>query len=301
MAIQDIATFVDAAELGSMSAAGRALGVPASTISRRIHRLEDALGVQLVETHARLFRLTEAGDMLLRRCSAAVRDLREAEHALRDGGGLVRGQLRITVPQDLGVSDAMAKLLATFREQTPGVDLLVDLSDRRVDLMAEGVDFAFRVHIGALQAQPSLMARRLASLSAGLYASRAYLRDHGTPAAIEELEQHHLVFPSFGRPWTISNPGTGASHVLGYAAAVMSSSLGFMVPAARADMGIAPIPAVVARASVDRGELVRVLPDWCFPDASVSILWPSSRLPAPRRRSFLDFVVAATAAWSEEK
>ncbi len=298
MSIQEIATFVEAAEKGSMAAASRALGVPTSTVSRRIHRLEEALGVQLVETHARLFRLTEAGDALLKRSAAAVRDLREAAHAIRDGSDTVRGQLRISAALDLGSSAAMARLLADFRSLNPGIELLVDLADRRVDLMAEGVDFAFRIHVGALRAQPSLMVRRLATLSGGLFASPSYLARHGTPRSVEELAQHSLISPTFQLPWRLCHTPTGSVEILETIAPVRSTSLSFMVPAACADMGIAPAPGLVVGPSLARGELVRVLPQWHLLAASLSLLWPASRLPAPRRRTFLDFVVAHTEPWS---
>lgn len=295
MAIEEVATFVEAAEQGSMAAASRTLGIPTSTVSRRIHRLEEELGVQLVEAHARMFRPTEAGEALLRRSASAIRDIREALHAASDGGNAVRGQLRITAPQDVGASVGMATLLAAFRAAHPGVELLIDLSDRRVDLTAEGVDFAFRIHIHALQAQPSLMVRRLATVSAGLFASPVYVAENGAPGSIEELAGHTFVAPTFGRSWQLTHAVSGDSTELDMDAPVQSTSLSFMAPAACAHMGIAPMPDLIARPFVARGDLVRVLPDWRLAEANLSILWPASRQPAPRRRIFLDFVVTNAA------
>ncbi|MFK7931023.1 MAG: LysR substrate-binding domain-containing protein [Myxococcota bacterium] len=298
MSIEAVATFVEAAEKGSMAAASRALGLPTSTVSRRIHRLEEELGVQLVESNARLFRLTEAGDALLRRSAAAVRDLREAMHALRDGGNPVRGQLRITAPQDLGSADVMAQLFAKFRADNPHVELLIDLGDRKVDLVAEGVDFAFRIHQGPVQGQRSLMSRRLLAMHARLFASPAYVEQHGAPDTVEDLTEHAMIMPTFGAPWTLEHVQSGETTSITMDAPVQSTSLSFIGAAARAHMGIAPIPTLIASPAVERGDLVQVLPDWQLKGARLSLLWPESRLPSPRRRTFLDFTVAHTAGWT---
>lgn len=299
MSIQEIATFVEAAEQGSMAGASRALGIPTSTVSRRIHRLEDELGAKLVEVHSRLFRLTEVGDALLRRSSSAVRDLRDALHAVRDGGNGLRGQLSITVAQDLGASAPMAELLAAFRAEHPEVELLIDLDDRPVDLTAEGIDFAFRIHSRPLKAQGSLMTRALGPALAGMFASPAYVAEHGSPQTVEQLADHTTICPSFVNVLSFHQRSTGRKVDVELTSPVQSTSVSFMAPAARANMGIAPVSILVADPFVQRGELVRVLPDWHMASANMSLLWPGTRLPSPRRRTFLDFVVQHTANWNE--
>lgn len=296
MAIEELATLVEAAERGSMAAASRALGVPTSTVSRRIHRLEVELGVQLIETSTRSFRLTEHGAALLQRAKPAVRQLQEAMHAMSHGGP-VRSQLRISAPQDLGASMTLCGLLKAFRDEHPQVELLVDLTDRQVDLTAEGIDFAFRAHLGALSGRGSLMTRRLTTLSAGFFASPAYLKQAPALGHPSDLAAHVMILPTFGWPWRMENLESGELLELDPQATIQSTSFSFMRPATSAHMGVAPMPKLLATPYVKTGELMRVLPEWELPAGSLSLLWPKSRLDSPQRRAFLDFVVARAPAW----
>jgi DNA-binding transcriptional LysR family regulator len=220
-------------------------------------------------------------------------------HAVRDGGSLLRGRLHLSAPMDLGSSGTLAELLAAFRVRHPEVDLLVGLDDRQVDLTSEGVDFAFRIHTGPVPGHATLRVRRLATVRAGLYASPAYLERFGRPESVDALLQHALITPTFALPWQLHRSNPQVSRTLEVQPSVLSSSLNFMEPAARAQMGIAPIPNFFAAPAVHRGELVRVLTDWHLMDATLSLLWPASRLPSPRRRAFLDFVVAHAEGWKE--
>ena len=297
MGIEEVATLVEAAERGSMAGASRALGVPTSTVSRRIHRLELELGVQLVESSTRLFRLTEHGAALLQRAKPAVRELQEAMHAISHGDP-VQTQLRISVPQDIGASAAMCTLLKDFRDAHPQVELLLDLTNRQVDLTAEAIDFAFRAHLGPLRGRGSLMTRRLTLLSAGFFASPSYLE--GAPPILQpaDLADHVMILPTFGWPWRLENLESGQSLELDLKATVQSTSFSFMRPATSAHMGIAPMPKLLAAPYLKSGELLGVLPEWQLPAGSLSLLWPKSRLDSPQRRAFLDFVVVRASAWS---
>src|SRR5690606_11309583 len=150
MSLEDLASFVAAADQGSLTGAAHALGVPKSTISRRLARLEEALGQQLAWRTSRTFRLTEAGEALYRRSAPALLDLDEALGAARDASTEPAGALRITAPVDLGGSAPMAEAMVRFAQTWPRLQLEVDLSDRVVDLVAEGVDVACRLHTGPL-------------------------------------------------------------------------------------------------------------------------------------------------------
>ena len=297
MGIEEVATLVEAAERGSMAAASRALGVPTSTVSRRIHRLELELGVQLVETSTRLFRLTEHGAALLQRAKPAVRELQEVMHAMSHGGP-VRSQLRISTPQDLGGSMALCSLLKAFRDEHPQVELLIDLTDRQVDLTTEGIDFAFRAHLGTLRGRGTLMTRRLANLSAGFFASPSYLEQAPALNHPSDLTAHVMILPTFGWPWRLRHLETEEVLDLKPKASVQSTSFSFMRPATSAHMGVAPMPKLLAAPFVESGGLVQVLPKWELPAGGLSLLWPKSRLDSPQRRAFLDFVVARASDWT---
>ncbi len=193
MGLEDIGTFVEVAERGSLSAAARELGVPKSTVSRRIARLERELGQELIRRSSRAFRLTEAGDALYRRSAPAIRDLAEATRAVSDAGSEPRGDLRVTAPIDLGTATRFVEFLIAFHDARPQVRLSIDLTDRYVDLAAEGYDLAFRVHSHALEDRATLKMRRIGPFTVGLYASPRYLDRAGRPAHPSELVDHATV------------------------------------------------------------------------------------------------------------
>jgi len=173
--------------------------VPTSTVSRRLSRLEEELGEQLVLRTARSLRLTEAGAAVHERCAQPLRDIEDVARAVRDHDAEPQGELRITAPTDLGSTEPFVRHLTGFRAAFPRVRLHVDLTDRVVDLVAERVDVAIRVHLAPLPDRSSLMARRLATIHAGLFASQAYVATHGLPEAAEDLATHVTVTLNRGR------------------------------------------------------------------------------------------------------
>lgn len=297
MLVNEMATFVEAAGLGSIAAAGRSLGLPKSTVSRRIRRLEEELGTQLVQTGPRFFRLTEAGEALRARSAPAVRELRDALHAARNGDA-ARGVLHVSVPQDFAASVAIAQLFSSFRRAHTDVELELSATDRMVDLTHEGVDFAFRISVGPTPGGSNLMARRLAGVSAALFASPAYLERRGVPAAPADLAEHDMLLTDIG-PVQLRNGGTGVTAPLPGHAPVRVSSMSFLLSGACADMGIAPINTLISGPLVASGQLVPVLPEWGLEGANLHLIWPSSRLESPRRRTFIDFVVEYTRSWPD--
>ncbi|MCB9680634.1 MAG: LysR family transcriptional regulator [Alphaproteobacteria bacterium] len=290
MQLEDLATYVEAVDAGSLAGAARALGVPKSTVSRRLARLEADLGEELVVRHARLFQLTDVGRGLYERTAGAVRDLRRAAQEVHDAHDDLAGELRLSMPQDLGIAEPMVRFLTGFRADHPQIELEVDLSDRRVDLVAERFDFAFRIHLGPLPSTDALQLIRLDTLGGGLFASPAYLARRGTPSHPDQLADHDTVASWSSRgpmPLRMTQAGTGAHLELRFQAPLRSSSLTFPPTAAALGAGIAYVPFFAAAARVARGELVPVLPGWEVGAATLSLVWPTSRLPHPRRRAFL--------------
>ncbi|MFZ5479666.1 MAG: LysR substrate-binding domain-containing protein [Myxococcota bacterium] len=287
MGLEEIGTFVEAAERGSLTAAAKALGVPKSTVSRRIARLEEELGAELVRRSARSFRLTEAGEALFRRSAPAIRDVREATRRVHDDAAEVSGELRVTVPVDIGASPPLVRLFVAFRAAHPKVRLSIDLTDRLVDLVDEGYDFAFRVHYGQLADRSGLKVRRLTRLTAGLYASRAYLDRRGRPAHPDALADHDAV--TLDRPmvrdrWVLRRGEEEGEFPI--RPVILANGMAFVPAAVDAGAGIGLVPDVVAALLKDAE---RVLPDWEMPAVELSLLWPASRVASPRVRAFLDF------------
>ena len=291
MGLEDIGTFVQAAERGSLTAAARELKVPKSTVSRRIARLERELGQQLIRRSSRTFRLTEAGEALYRQSAPAIRDLTEATRAVSEVGSAPRGDLRVTAPFDLGVALPFVQFLVGFRAACPEVRLVVELTDRYVDLAAEGYDLAFRIHSHALEDRSSLTVRKVGPFTVGMYASPRYLDEAGRPTHPSELIHHQTVgFPMLGSPelWTLQTRGA-MPETFPVRPSLLTSTVSFLPAALEAGAGISFVANFIAQSAVARGALERVLPEWEMPAASFSLVWPASRQTSPRLRAFLDY------------
>ena len=290
MGLEDIGTFVEAAERGSLSSAARELGVPKSTVSRRIARLERELGQELIRRSSRTFKLTEAGDALYRQSAPAIRDLAEATRAVTEAGSEPQGDLKITAPVDLGSAPRFASLLVAFRSAWPKVRLVVDLTDRYVDLVAEGYDLAFRIHSHALEDRASLKVRRVGPFNGGAYASPRYLDRAGRPSRPSDLVDHDMVgFVRVGSSLTFTHTD-GTRETVAFEPSLLTANMSFVPIALEAEAGIGGVANFIARAAVERGALERVLPDWDVqPGATLSLVWPSSRQTSRRLRAFLDF------------
>src|SRR5690606_4946163 len=189
MDLDRLAALVWVVDLGSFTKAAERLGIPKSTVSRRIASLEDDLGIRLLHRSTRKVTPTEAGRALYARASRAIAELEDAIRAVEDLGDVPRGELRVTAPVDFGVA-VLAELSKEFLETYPEVSLTLELTNRMVDLVGEGFDAALR--FGTL-ADSSLVARKLTSSKLGFYASPEYLERAGTPTTLDDLERHELM------------------------------------------------------------------------------------------------------------
>lgn len=294
MGIEEISTFVEAVEQGSLAGAARALRVPRSTVSRRVTRLEEELGQALIHRHAHLFKLTDAGELLYRRAASSVRTLQDVHRYMVAGGNALGGELRMTMPQDLGGAFGVVRALADFRAAHPDIRLMVDLRDRSVDLAAEGVDVALRAHVGALEDATSIKVRRLGPLHLGLYAAPSYLERFGAPEHPDGLREHACVAPTIAgldARWELVERDSGARVQVPVRADLRASTMSFLLPAALAGAGIVPVVTLAAARDVEAGALVPVLPRWRFHIGMLSIAWLADDLPSPRRRALLDFLI----------
>lgn len=299
--LEDLASFVSAVERGSLTGAAKALGVPKSTISRRLARLEEALGQQLVLRTSRAFRLTEAGNALHRRSAPALLDLDLALEATRDAAAEPAGPLRVTAPVDLGSSAPFASAMVRFAASWPKLRLTVDLSDRLVDLVAEGVDVACRLHTSPLEDRASLKIRRLRELAMGLFASRDYLAAAGHPRRPADLGSHALVRvegPGGAGPWPLMTERESRSKLENTGGSdterrgMVTTSMNFAAAAVAAGAGIGLLPVLVAEGL---SGVEPVLPGLVTTAPTLSLVWPASRQLSPRVRAFVDFMVATFA------
>ncbi len=288
MDLNDLHTFALVAELGTFAAAATRLQVPRSTVSRRVARLEAELDLALLTRSSRSFVLSDDGRALFERCAPALRDIADVERDLADSTAAPRGRLRITASIDLGSTGYLAKLLAGYGARYPDVQVSLEVTNRVVDLMEEGIDLGFRAHAAPLPDRGDLVARRLGAITTGVYASPTYLACHGAPTEVGALGQHrpvaHARAPLAG--WPTSPPLTADDY--GPVASLLA-----------AGAGVGGLPDFVARPYVAQGQLVRVLPDWQPAPATLSLVWLRSRHMAPRLRAFIDLAVAETqqAGW----
>lgn len=285
MSLIEIETFVRVAELGTLSGAARKLDVPTSTVSRRVSRLEEELGEALLVRTARSLQLTDAGRAVYERCSSPLREIEEVARAVRDHDAEPAGELRITAPSDMGVTQQFVALLESFRAAHPRVLLAVELTDRVVDLAAERVDLAFRIHGAPLPDRTSLVARRLATLTGGLYASEAYLEANGTPETLADLQAHRWVGNTrMGR--TVHLLGPDGDVRIETTPVLLANDLNFVRTAVAAGVGIGVLPDLFTGPG-----LRRVLPELTTAGRTLSLVWIGGRALSPRVRRFVEHTV----------
>jgi DNA-binding transcriptional LysR family regulator len=284
-----MATFVRVAETRNFTRAARQLRTTASAVSKSVARLEQRLGVKLLDRTTRRVSLTQEGTLYYQRCVRILGEVSDAEAEVSQSLTKPRGRLRVTVPPIIGLR-VLVPQLRRFRERYPEVQLELELEDTIVDLAAGSYDVALRM---GEPADLRLKARRLAPIRYVLCASPEYLRKRGVPRAPAQLAEHdciHFRFPSTGRlePWALSVEGEDAPvHV--------PRTLVFNHPeavqlVAMDGMGVAQLPELVAAPALASGQLVAVLREHLVERGAYWLLWPPGRERLPKLRAFIDFV-----------
>ena len=279
--LSDIELFVAVGRARSFTEAGKSLAMPISTLSRRIAELERALGLQLFVRTTRRVELTDAAKAFLARCESIVDAAAEAQEEVRGLAAVPSGVLRISLEADVGAGLA-APVVAEFLRRYPKISVDLDLSPRRVDLIAEGFDLAVR--LGALP-DSSLIVRQVALLSVGLYAAPVYLKRHGDPGKPAELNAHarlHLLHVHDSGEWPLRS-GRRRVVIGKKGARVCVNNMTMLRNLLRLGRGIGVMDEVMAAADVKNGMLRRVLPDWTLPPVAVSVLTPGRLIPAKTR------------------
>ncbi len=281
----DLVLFARVAQAGSFSRAAERCGLPKATVSRRIGALEAKLGERLMTRTTRQLAITEFGERILEHARRLLEETEAANALAQHRRGTPQGMLRASLPPGFLDELDLVPCLLAFTERYPEVRLELDISPRRVDVIAERFDVAVRV-AAQLPDDATLVARRLVDLEQGLYASPAYLARAGRPAAPAALMAHvGLRLVSSGgepQPWRLLRDGaqwTGLPD-----GPIAANSVGLLVTLARHGMGIAGLSARYAAPLVAQGLLERVLPDWCLPTLTAWCVTPGRRL-LPRRTS----------------
>lgn len=293
--LNDLRVFVRVVERGGFAAAARELGVPTSTVSRTIARLEASTGTRLLQRTPRSVHATSEGRAVYASVSEALGSLERAARGLEPATQRPKGLLRVTAPTDLG-SAFLAEVAVAFAARYPLVQVELTLTNRAVSLVDEGFDLAVRA--AKRLADSSLVAKRLGELEHGLYASPRYLERRGTPGAPLELSEHDcIVFrgKDMTRTWLLADGSRSVEVPV--QARLGGDDFGYLRAATAAGGGIALMPRLLCAKDEAEGRLVRVLPSFSARGAVLHVLYPSaSHLPA-RVTAFRDQLVAAFEAW----
>ena len=288
--LNDMLYFAEVAERGGFAAAGRALGIPKSRLSRRVAELEAQLGVRLLQRTTRKLSLTDVGDAYLRHCQA----VREAAQAAADTVAQVhaepRGTVRLSCPVTLAQT-VLAELMPHFLAHHPQVRVDMRVTNRVVDLVEEGLDVALRVR-ATLDDSASMVVKRLDDAAQILVASPALLKRQGTPATLDDLARLDslAMSASDGRSTLRLLGPHGQEHTLHQAPRYVADDLLTLKFAALAGTGMCWLPDYLCHEELRGGSLVHLLPGWAPPRGIVHAVFPSRRGLSPAVRAFLDFL-----------
>ncbi|ACO77862.1 transcriptional regulator, LysR family [Azotobacter vinelandii CA] len=281
--LKDMALFVEVVKAKGFRSAADALGMPNSTLSRRISELEKSIGLRLLHRTTRKIELTEAGQIYFERCKRIVDEARLAHEHLGEMLAQPSGVLRASLPVDFAVT-YLAPLIAEFASLYPGIIFDFDLTPRRVDLVSEPFDVAIRM---GESENSQLIARTLATLTPYLYASPGYLERSGEPSKPAELERHECFNILRAGTWTLHDDKKTATVSVGGRFSL--NSVGMLRRLATLDMGIILLPEEIVADELVSGKLRRIMPQWHGTPQPVYAMTETRLLPAKTQR-FIEFL-----------
>lgn len=285
--ITDWKVFTRAAELNNLSAAGRDLRMSSAVISNRIAKLEQQLGVRLLNRTTRRVSLTDEGQLFYDRSIKILQEIEELEQDVGARRESPRGSLAISAPAGFGKKH-IAPFLPAFVDRHPDLEVKLRLTDHLVDLIHEGADIAIRI---ADLKNYSFIARKLASNTRAIVASPDYLKRHGTPKAPEDLLDHEcllLRFPGSQQfQWTLEGPERTVT--LPVSGRIDSDNGEVLLNWCRDGAGISLKSMWEVGADLKSGRLIAILPEWKPLAHAIYALYPHSQLLPPRARAFIDF------------
>lgn len=285
--LETIRVFAAVAELRSFRGAGAALGLPRSTVSRRLADLEDSLGTRLLQRTTRQVSLTGAGELFLADIAPALQQLGEASRRIVDSKSEPHGLIRMTTT--MSMAERVSAILFDLLDEYPDLRLELEFTDRQVDLVAEGFDLALRA--GKL-GDSSLVARQLTPSRHGYFATERYLDAHPRLTHPSQLVDHPcIVFTgqSRGSRWAFEIDGKPVEVPV--RGRVVGNSIAVARLAAVRGLGVAWLPDLVGSIDVAKGLLVPVLKKFWLPPVPIQLVYPSARMLAPQVRVAIEALV----------
>ena len=297
--LNDLRFFVEVVEQGGFAAAARKLGMPRSRLSRRIGLLEERLGVRLVQRSTRRFSITEIGQEYYRHCMAMMVEADAAQEVIDRMRAEPQGVVRISCPSSV-IYFQIGEMIARFMAECPKVDVLLESTNRRVDVIREGFDLAIRVRSPPLD-DSDLVIRKLGESRQWLVASPILCERLPRPLVPADL----ATLPSLAweparheHEWQLDGPD-GATAVIRHRPRLVTEDMVALRLAALRGVGVCQFPTLVVRDDVNAGRLIDVLPAWAPRAGIVHAVFPSRRGLLPSVRALLDFLAADYAALSE--
>lgn len=288
--LNDLFYFSQVVEHGGFAPAGRALGMPKSKLSRRIAALEERLGVRLIQRSTRRFTVTEVGQTYHAHCKAMLVEAEAADESIALTRAEPCGTVRMSCPVAL-LDAQVSDIVAAFLVEHPRVELHLEATDRRVDVVGEGIDLAIRVRPPPLQ-DSELVMRVLADRGQCLVASPRLLEAHGlprTPADLHPLPSMDMGLPQGEHVWKLFGPD-GAQAAIHHQPRLVTRSMPALRAAAIAGAGIVQLPMMMVHTQIARGELVHVIPGWAPQREIIHAVFASRRGLLPAVRGMIDFL-----------
>ena len=284
---EELEAFVAVVDRQGFSRAADKLGVAKAILSRRVSDLEKRLGVQLMQRTTRRQSLTDAGHHFYQRAVNLLSDLDEAEQVVSETQTSLSGRIKLSAPLGIGIG-LLSKPIAEFMQIYSKVEIIVDLNDRQIDLVAEGFDMAIRV--GHLQ-DSNLIARKLTNVGFAVCASQDYLDKYGEPRHPSELSDHQVMAYSnvqVGQQWSFFEENKRITPRVKYRLSANNGEL--LAKVASLGLAIVAGPLFYLQEYIDRGELVPILTGFSKPEAGMYAVYPPGRLVSRRVKMLSDYL-----------
>lgn len=288
--LNDYYWFALVVEHNGFSATERATDIPKSKLSRRVQQLEQDLGVRLIQRTSRQFAVTDIGRNIYRHAQAMRVEMQAAEDIVHQMSVTPRGVVRVSVPVSIAQNE-LAQLLPAFLKKYPDIQIQLTISNRRVDLINEGIDIALRVRSN-LDQDNSFIIRRFGQIHQFLVASTSYLNQFGRPENPEQLIQHATLSmdeDESHQHWELQDPN-GMMHRIKINPKLRGSDLQMLSHFVDEGLGIALLPASLTAAQVRSGLLEIVLSGWTVPQGTFHAVYPSKRGLLPAVRVFIEYL-----------
>lgn len=282
--LNEIQIFTKVIQAGSFSQAARELRMPNSTVSAKVSSLEKRLGATLITRTTRRLKITPAGQAFFHKCLSGLREIQAGEDLIAASQSEPQGLLRLTAPVDLG-SSVLPSILSLYAARYPKVSVEVILTDRHVELLAEGVDLAVRA--GELK-DSTLIGKKLGTATFAPFASPKYLRLKGTPTHPRDLKDHDCLHfkPLGSESWRLT--GSKGSLNIPVPAKMIINDLAMTKAMVIRGAGIALLPTFFCDSEINAGKISRILPGWQTMASPIHFVYPSQKFVSSKLSAFID-------------